>query len=293
MSSSFPPGGAAEHEDYWKETAAFLAAIKQVSSETDVTVVVARSIDRLPSGEYVPIGDVFGPLGTDREGGRIRFGYILLPRDLRALPRTIPLAGGGDQQSFARAIVAAHNPALLEHVLRDTTSAVPYGSYLPSSMFIQRSAGEVLNGDLVDLAGKIVIVGGAWHERGYGMGRLVDLYYTPAGEMPGVFVHANFVETLLDLRTWPAAPAWFVHTLEFVVVVALMIWLASAHRALHRLGRIVVALGLIVGVNVVALHFVGFYFDAVVPATSIVVHSVLDQVNEWRTAALKAAGSHS
>ena len=55
------------------------------------------------------------------------------------------------------------------------------------------------------LADKLVFVGAKWHANAYGVGPLVDQHNSPGGMEPGVMLHANYVEAMLD-RTGTFAP---------------------------------------------------------------------------------------
>src|SRR6185503_12794923 len=102
--------------------------------------------------------------------------------------------------------------------------ALPYGSFMPPQAFTTVSANQVLERDpeaLRKLAFKVVILGGHWHDRGHNRGNWVDAYDSPIGNVPGILIHANYAEALLDSRIYRPWRGWVLKLIE--VVQALMI----------------------------------------------------------------------
>jgi len=61
---------------------------------------------------------------------------------------------------------------------------------------------------------KVVIIGGGWHQYGVDSGPQNDAHESPVGLVYGAFVHANYVEALLDSRAYsPMKEGWAI-TLE-------------------------------------------------------------------------------
>jgi len=64
------------------------------------------------------------------------------------------------------------------------------------------------------IQGRVVLIGANWHQLGSNRGDLVDSYSTPVGKLPGVFIHANYVQAILDGRSfqlfeWNTLVEWF------------------------------------------------------------------------------------
>ena len=172
-------------------------AIKAASSRTRFVLPAPLGVDSV-TGLYVLESDIFA--GVDFDPASVRRGYIALPRDLRQIPY-LPVKDGA-VESFSQAIARSFSEQALKYL--PEFESLPYGSYIRRKEFDTLSAGRLLSGstDLRVLAHKIVLVGGNWSRFAYGLGGETDSYFTPIGFVPGVFIHANYAEALLDSRTY-------------------------------------------------------------------------------------------
>ena len=117
---------------------------------------------------------------------------------------------------------------------------------------------------------RIVIIGGKWGEA-LGQGRGVDIHETSAGPMAGVYLHANYIEALLDdryMKEIPPLPA----LLFDLGVGALLYW--RYHKATTTRGRYIVLSVFLLPLMAAYIAFVtlGYYLDFVLPLVGCFLH---------------------
>jgi CHASE2 domain-containing sensor protein len=216
-------------------------------------------------------------VGT-QASNNISCGYIILSPNRRLVPGTMSVDGRGRVDSFALAIAKATNASLI------APDGTYYGSYIPQGVFEKQhnifSAQQVLNArvERSQLLGEAVIVGGHWHTFASGRGDLTDLHDTPAGEkIVGALVHANFVEALLDGRTYHPTPEWVLPALAiFFVLAVILFWRASGTTAKVLLW-VVVSL-VFLSIQLASLYRFGTFVDGDVVLLGVTVHSVCELV---------------
>ncbi len=297
LRSPAPDGSLAEHPDYLAETGQLREAVKQVGSRRPIVLPALVGFDA--EGNYVAQSTVFR--GFDFRGVDVRSGYIQLPYDLRRVPVSIPLSDGTTLDSFAGAIVAAADPVAYARLVHRAQEALPFGSYMPESAFASSgndktlfSAAEVLRQDSAvlrrQLGHRIVIIGGAWSANAFHTGARVDSHRTPAGPLPGAFIHANFVEALLNERTFEPVSENLVVIFEVLLVLFIAIMMALPLGA--WLKAIAVA-GASLGFAALSYFFIqnlGLFFDFFVPVIVLCGHLGVDHVLDWRHDARCRAG---
>ena len=147
----------------------------------------------------------------------LRIGNINLPTDKRQIPLvTVTADSDGPSESLALAAVTAYEDAIdRKPKTRDKQRIVSavrddefvFASFIPESNFQKIPIQQLFNGlenALRLCRGRIVIIGGNWHSD-LGHGERVDTYETPVGPMAGMYLHANYIEALLDDRYQPAS----------------------------------------------------------------------------------------
>jgi hypothetical protein len=193
--------------DYVGETADLLQTIRDLPESSKL--VLARSIG-LPDEQealYVTESDVYD--GFDFQSATVALGYIDLPDDIRYVPPVLRRKDKGSFDSFAIAIVRQANPGALTgwdwteprfggFLTRDTIPSVPAHAILHPGADSRALAARLQH--------HIVLIGGDWHRDAVDRGPDVDSHYTPVGDIPGVFVHANYVETILFHRLYSFLP---------------------------------------------------------------------------------------
>lgn len=274
-----PVPGGSEHPAYQEETRKFLETVNEVATRRPV--VLPRTIG-YETG-YMFDGDIHDGFPWSSPS-HLKFGYIALPFDKRRIPVSLNLKDGSRIDSFPLAIALAFHARSVQ--VHHRTGALPFGSYLPLDQFEQHRASEVLAFDVKVLkeylGRKIVIIGGAWHATAYARGPQIDGYLTPVGRMPGAFIHANYVEALLDRRAASPVSERVAATIELSLILAAMVVFAVQNAWYWRLLAVVAVCVTPFVLSYFFLQNVGLYFDAVVPIVMVGAHSILDEAREWR-----------
>jgi len=276
LRSPAPDGKPVENRDYAKETETLLDTVKTVSSRR--AVVLARTIWK-KNDDYVLNSDIYD--GYDFGQAPLIFkGYIALPYNRLKIPLTLKLKGDVPLDSFSMAVVRAFRPKALNS-LPEAADAI-YGTFIGSDDFDHRSAHEVLAGNAQDLkaatSGRVVIIGGAWSRWAYGVGAKADSHETPLGPMPGVYLHANYVEAMLDEGTYPPLRERAVQLIESIVVAFMAIAFAIGDKVWKK---IVIVLGswIVLGlVSYFSFINLGVVFDLFVPALSVTLHWAFEHI---------------
>jgi len=150
-------------------------------------------------------------------------GYINLPIDRREIlleEKAWDWDGKAMRlfQSYAIATVSAYETAAGLHPKTLEEESIKrgirgggfvYGGFLDDSRFTKVSALRLWKKEknALDLCkGKIVLIGGTWHQWGAYRGPLIESFDSPAGKVPGIYLHANYVEDLLVGRYAPGVP---------------------------------------------------------------------------------------
>jgi CHASE2 domain-containing sensor protein len=292
LSSPIPDGSLVEHPDYEAETKQFIDVLNTIGRRR--AIILPTTIGTDDHGDYDLESDIFHDL--DLRGTMITRGYIALPDDLRQVPLSLPIQGGPKVggtylDSFAEAIVRAYNRNSLQHLLGNQKDLLVYGSYLRTDDFNVLQAGDVLTSDpdalKSQLAHRIVIVGGGWHTYAYERGAQIDTYFTPVGWIPGVFIHANYVEALLDSRIYK--PLGEIIGIAIEALLALFVAMVFALEiAGWRKSLIIASLGLsLMVLTYVLWQNLGLFFDFFIPTLLVTGHFAFEQVRTWRADARK------
>lgn len=225
-------GSLGEHESYRSETKTFAEAVAKVSS-SERTVVLTKflHIAETPErGYYVALPNRFDGIEPNLSNVA-KFGHINLTYDFRMIPQTVIVKDGSRVPSFSQAIAGAFRFPGSQKDVENDDGAEYCGAHLTRSQFVVHNAADILKADdkrLDELrptyAGKIVIVGAGWTEHAaadpndkYTPVNTTDSRYGPAGDMPAVFLHANWVESILADRTGKQFSEHKRSIVEFVV----------------------------------------------------------------------------
>jgi CHASE2 domain-containing sensor protein len=279
LRSPSPDGDPVEDPAYKDETQKFLEAVKAASRNRKI--VLPKTIGYDDQQSYVSESDIYN--GYDFEGGDVLFGYIALPPDTRQVPLlSLPVKNGPPIDSFSQAIVRADNEAILQGREEDT---LPYGSYMHREAFTIVSANRILSREpqaLRAVAHKVVIVGGHWHDRGYGRGDWIDDYPSPIGQAPGILLHANYVEAVLDSRTYRPWRGWILKLIEVLQSLMVAIPFALETRFLLKVLSVVLVSSLLVFFSLLSLMVFGLFFDFFMPVVLVFAHGLYEQIREWK-----------
>lgn len=148
-----------------------------------------------------------------------------------------------------------------------------FGSFLPEDRFQTIPIRELAAGNPEAMRAcrtRIVIIGGKWGE-GLGQGRSSDVHETSVGPMTGMYLHANYIEALLDDRYMKEIPA--VVALLFDLIVAALLYL-SYHNAKTTHGRYIVLSVFLIPLmaGYIVLVTLGYYLDFVMPLVGCFIH---------------------
>lgn len=292
LASPVPDGSLREHSAYAEETKRFVAALKEVARiPRGPTVILARTIEYDPETDrFIAQPAVYDEYDLPR--GRVRSGYIELPFDLRQVPLPVELLDRSKLDSFSSAIVRASGADQALKLAEAGEGQLPYGSFHERSSFPTYPAQAVLEGDtrvLQNLEHDIVLVGAGWSRFAYGIGGSVDITESPLGTVPKVYLHANYIEALLDPESqiFKPLPEWIAITIEVVLsLVIAVVFALRLPRRLTFLGALSACL-LVIVFTYFSYQNLGLFFDFFIPLVLLACHSVYEQAAEWREAAHK------
>ena len=284
--------------DYHRETRELVEAIRRIATRRPL--VLPQTVGG-GSGGYVLEADVYDhwhlcPRSPqEKQGPNIFCGYIALPNDMRLLPPRLLLSNGLYLDSFAAAAARARRPFA---PAGEQSIALGYGSFIPYERYKSQLA-VVTAGDVFTrveerrkLEHRVVLIGSGWSRLAYGRGGLADGHSSPVGVIPGVFVHANYVEAILDGRAYRPIPEWVGISAEVLVVLAAALVFAARLPPWRKAGAIAflcICLGLF---SYLLFQNLGRFFDAFIPLLMVAGHAVFEQVRRWREEAHRARVVH-
>ena len=254
----------------------------------DEQLALAKRDGRCDPTTFVP-GSAHDP---SRHSACAWLGDINLPSDMRQVPLATPVKGSGEpMNSLALSAVDAYefaldrrpklrsNPRIADSILEGD---FVYGSFIPEAQF-QTISPENLQGGvpqaLADSRGRILIIGGNWH-KDLGNGELEDAHDTPAGYMAGVFIHANYIEALLDERFTREVPLWAALLFDLIGGAALYLLFHRAKGWLAQLLVLVVPAALLV-ISYVLFTNLNYYLDFIFPLAACFVHLGKEYVEDY------------
>lgn len=208
----------------------------QFAAGQGVPVVVAAVYYVDDKGRRVMLPNIFtreqmagGDTSRCRRERCAEFGYINAPDDKRQIPlgREVLVEEGKPAElldSFALAVAKQFRGPL--HLEGDALLAENnenreriFGTFLKEEEYPKISVADLANGVSEaeqECSGRVVLIGGHWHEL-EGHGNFVDQHLSPAGEMSGLGLHANYVESLLQHQGTTELPAWVDVGIDLIV----------------------------------------------------------------------------
>jgi len=300
-------GTLKENWRFEQESKDFANAVRSVSSP-ECTVVLPKFLHIISTpepGYYVGLPNRFD--GVDPKLSEVaRLGYINLTPDFRIIPRTVVLQDETSVESFSRAIVHAFRPDL-SAADSDDDSVEYCGAYLDK--FNTFSADEIRraeqDGRLKELteefSGRVVIVGAGWTRYSaadpndkYTAVDKIDTQDGPVGKIPAVYIHANWVESMLSGRTGAPLNESLRFVIEFVIgLLAFLLfrgwlpWIRKRKRLLFTLRIIFFPLALLFWVLVSYFGFqnFGLFVDPVpgfAGAFLALIDRMVAKIWQWR-----------
>jgi CHASE2 domain-containing sensor protein len=268
----------AEEDEYLLET------LNQVSAKTPVviTTFLAAVQARDGASRWRRLPNIY----ADESLPRVRVGHLNMPRDARQVPLDMPSFDidrqiPGRVPSLAEQVVSAYEEVTNLQVriqnqplIREGNESYEFvfGGFIPRAGF---RGNTILSTSLLGndpdavrrCQHRIVLIGGTWHEFGSGAGPVVDTFPSPAGDLPGLYMHSNYIESLLDDRYHREVPLWV--GLLFDIVLGVGIYFSYGT---NRRGWILVLFAAPLLFGYVFLANFGWYFDAMLPLTLCFVH---------------------
>lgn len=269
-----------EFSEYVDETAELLETLKELSSSRSIPVILPATIGK-DNGEFVKEADIYD--GFDFGAVRPATGYIALDDDTKVIPPTKRLKDGTQLDSFSLAIVRSVDEAALEP---DQWSGAMYGGFIRGDGIPQLGAAAVLHPESEErlrkrVQHKAALIGGAWHRLGYRRGSLIDSYDSPAGFIPGVLIHANYVEAVLDRRVVLPLSDWFVVPAEGLLAFSLAYALVLPARPWVKACTVLGLIALPIVCSYIAVQNFGVYFDVLIVNLLLLGHFLAEKLIEW------------
>jgi CHASE2 domain-containing sensor protein len=231
-------------------------------------------------------------------GSCVHPGYIELPLDIRRVPSTVTLTSGVEVDSLSLAAVKANDLNAYKVASATEERDFPYSEFLPLTQFKTDSADQTLfSGREIDpknvdeLSGKllnrIVLIGANWHTLAFDQGTFADRHPTPSGELPGVILHANYIEAALQGGIHNAFPESIGIALEVLLVLALsLLGMLELHWA-WKWGAVLLSCVGVVIFCYLLLRTFGLMLDFFFPLIFLGLHSGYEHLHEWRHSAAK------
>jgi len=271
-----------------------LHTIQDLSSR-HVPVVLTRWLTDNGKSEWRERPLIYKPSELPRG---VRIGHINMPLDLRQIPLRVLGWKWNDSvqenfDSFAMQIVNAYEDVkqITPRTVDDRTvkeamqeGQFVYGGFLQEAAFRAIPARELLayrNKLTKCCVGEIVMIGGVWHEGGSGSGPLVESFSSPVGSLPGIYMHANYVEALLDGRYKSAIPPWLAVAVDFVLAASLYYFCSFATGIGRVLAILGIYLALFCAVFGVFANF-GHYLVFMVPLVLCFIHLPAEYLSHAR-----------
>ncbi len=282
---------------YHDEDQALDTSIKQLCHHGN-WLVVGTSI-RFQDGQYSEVPSLYSwekDHGPAADYSCLLPGYLQLPHDLRLFPGSLTLGTGQALDSFSMAAVRTLDNARYQRAAQPPDRGFLFSRYLseadygPDTGPFLFSAGALEKLHQTDpkavrrlLASRVVLIGGAWHTTAAGQGPRVDLYDSPTGPIPGVFLHANYIEALNgENGTFAPLSDSVIRVVEISLAVALFwVGLQEIHSGWKYLA-FSTSLLISFALTYILLQNLGIFMDFLVPLCILVLHTVVEEIINWR-----------
>lgn len=269
-----------ERKVFADETLKLVLAVDEAAAKR--TVVLPEEIELDDNNGWIRLADAYD--GYAFTSKKVKLAHIRFDSDVRKLPTLAKLNAGGPVTSLSIAAAAAFRPGAFDKMNWDADS---FAGFMKSDEIPQVSASEILKTDdanpdtanMDKLQHKVVLIGGGWHTDGNHRGTAtVDSHFTPVGSMPGVFVHANYVESLLDERLLTT-----VNTIACDMIVGIIsaVLLALPSIAWKRSLAIVGVITVPVVLCYFSVQLFGVYFDVFIIDALLLLHIAVETVRGW------------
>jgi CHASE2 domain-containing sensor protein len=217
-------------------------------------------------------------------------GYIQLPFDMRRMPGVLTLADGKPLNSLSLAVTKIADPTAYATAIANSAEGFRFSEYLTAADFAPKDTRQfIFNGTQLktmdektlhaNLADKLVFLGANWHANAFGSGPLVDIHNSPGGMEPGLMLHANYVEAMLD-RTGTFTPVSD-NTAELIEIGLALVLALIGVLEIHTAWKwVAFALGILLSIlfTYTLLQNLGLFLDFLVPLLMIVFHTAGEEI---------------
>ena len=268
-----PARDVSDNPLYSGETEVLKKEVERVSADFPVVLPVSLNEDKSSLDPSVLDGIASRPHAVVR-------GFIAMPYDFRQVPTTESLAGGETVPSFALALAAEAHPRIGKSY-EGKPGEFPFGSFAPMAAFQPYTirSGDLLRGGQATCRSvnhKLVILGAAWHRTAYGRGDLIDSHDSPIGTVGKYFMHANYVEALLEERTYIPLNRVASRAVEILFALVALHVLASTWPFAGKFATVLGITGMLAVVTYFGAQNLAVFGDFVFPALFLILHAVVD-----------------
>jgi CHASE2 domain-containing sensor protein len=286
------PAPGEDPEELRNDDEALFEAIQSATGRK-IPVVLSTVLVSDKHGHWKRLPNIFAdsrlplcpPEGDTSPPGCVSLGHINMPIDKRQIALQMEAFDWRDQpplkpyDSLALATVTAYETELQAPsrtrndpvIARSMPQEFVYGRFVPDSTFLKIPAQELAeNTEMAKSRCRhhIVIIGAVWHKV---TGEPVENFRGPIGHAPGVYFHANYVETLLENRYQEGVPVWFALVFDALVGISLYVAYDSPKDPKHKLMVLAVFLFPLFAGYVILVNF-DRYLDFVLPLGLCFVH---------------------
>ncbi len=267
--------------EWGRETINFLDAVESALEQQIDVVLTYEMGHEAGKPHWTPFPNVYD--GYDFGPRKPRLGHFFLDRDIRVLPLPVDLTDGSRVKSLAIAAAEAFNPdtGANEKWDRDLLTR-----FIDPDHLVTVSARELLHPQdqasadqtRVKLQHKIVWIGGDWHVDGHRRGtRRVDAHATARGDLPGVLLHANYAESILDEKLLAIGSTWLLEVPLAILIAIVLEWARWPWKWLI----IFMVLLSPFGFSYIGIQNMGLYFDVFVIGFLLVLGVFFETVSSW------------
>jgi CHASE2 domain-containing sensor protein len=288
LRSPVPHSPNLEFSDYTKEDEKLFDAIRRMC-KAGHHVVLASSVGFGEDG-YTEMPSIYTSALPSMTC--VKTGYIQLPVDMRRMPGALERADGKKPplDSLSLAVTNIADPTAYAAAVAQSNDGFRFSEYLTPKDFAAKNGRQfIFNGVQLRtmdeatlrtaLADKLVFLGANWHANAFGTGPLVDIHNSPGGMEPGLMLHANYVEAMLD-RTGTFTPVSD-NTAELIEIGLALVLALIGVLEIHTAWKwAAFALGILLSIlfTYTLLQNLGLFLDFLVPLLMIVFHTAGEEI---------------
>ncbi len=221
-----------------------------------------------------------------------KLGNVNLPTDERQIPLLTPMTtADACSSSLALSTATAYDEVIdrsprtrdkpiIHRAIADARFV--FGSFIRENDFQKTSAEGLAGGDVLarrSCRGRIVVIGGKWHSD-LGNGEFVDRHDTPVGPMQGMYLHANYIEALLDDRYQREVPVLVGLGFDLLAGGALYYFFHKADTARGKLSVLGIFVAPLIASYIVFANL-NLYLDFILPLTACFVHLTVEMGRDY------------